>query len=415
MNHFWIRLWRSVRFPLLVACATVPVPLLVSAYLMPEMLQLMWLWPAGYVIMDAIGTVIRKKWRILYGAISLMLIAAGTVPMVILTENVRIFFVPVLYSALLLIGLTRSAMQRNERVQPIWYALGVAVHLVAQLLLYTATNTGNLYLLSLKPWILACFFCFVLLALVTLNQGNLQTASAIRQAAPRSIRRKNLLLTLAFFGITVAIALIPAVVSAISSFFSWLFFAIRWLYGLLIGEDQGAGGAGGPGTQPGFPDAGPAREGMPQWLQMIFAVAGLLLAVAVTLWLVYFLIKKLIAGIKLLGRLLGQYLQAVSEDYVDEITDTREELNQAVGRTAPDNRQKSRPNRAQTPEQRIRYRYRQLMHRHPEWESGSTARENLNEEAASIYEYTRYSGRPVDEDKARTFAAETRKLPSKNS
>ena len=154
---------------------------------------------------------------------------------------------------------------------------------------------------------------------------------------------------------------------------------------------------------------------MPQWLQMIFAVAGLLLAVAVTLWLVYFLIKKLIAGIKLLGRLLGQYLQAVSEDYVDEITDTREELNQAVGRTAPDNRQKSQPNRAQTPEQRIRYRYRQLMHRHPEWESGSTARENLNEEAASIYEYTRYSGRPVDEDKARTFAAETKKLPSRKS
>ena len=415
MKLFWIRLWRGFRFPLIVACATVPIPLLVGAYFVPELVPMMWIWPVGYVIADALSTVIRKKWRILYGAACLFLIAGGTLPMVLVTDNIRIYFVPLLYAALILIGLTRSAGQRNERLHPTWYAVGVAVHLVAQLLLYTATIAANSNLLVLRPWVLVSFFLFAALALVTLNQGGVQAASAIRPQAPQSIRRKNLLLTLAFFGVTLAITLIPAVVSAVSAFFVQLFMAIRWLLTHLGGEEQVGSATGEQGMQQGLPDLGPAREGMPQWLRMIFAIAGLILVAAVVVWVIVFLIRKLIGGIKLLGRLLGQYLQAVSEDYVDEISDTREEENQATLRTSKDKQSKITQSRAQTPEQQIRYRYRQLMRRHPEWESGSTARENLNKTAASIYEYTRYSGKTVDEGKARAFASETRKLPSKNS
>ena len=62
------------------------------------------------------------------------------------------------------------------------------------------------------------------------------------------------------------------------------------------------------------------------------------------------------------------------------------------------------------PDQRIRDRYQRLMQKHPEWDSGSTARENLPESAAPLYERVRYSPYPVTEEDAQQFAAETKKV-----
>jgi len=40
---------------------------------------------------------------------------------------------------------------------------------------------------------------------------------------------------------------------------------------------------------------------------------------------------------------------------------------------------------------------------HPEWSDGSTARENLPEEAAAVYERARYSEHPVSPEEAARF------------
>ena len=66
--------------------------------------------------------------------------------------------------------------------------------------------------------------------------------------------------------------------------------------------------------------------------------------------------------------------------------------------------------RAMTPAQRIRYRYQRLLYKHPNWDQGSTARENLPTVAAAVYEQARYSSHPVTQEDAALFVSKTKKV-----
>ena len=49
------------------------------------------------------------------------------------------------------------------------------------------------------------------------------------------------------------------------------------------------------------------------------------------------------------------------------------------------------------------------MYKHPEWAKGSTARENLNQPAAVLYEQVRYAESSADEQAVQRFTEETKK------
>ena len=114
--------------------------------------------------------------------------------------------------------------------------------------------------------------------------------------------------------------------------------------------------------------------------------------------------------IRFLSEKLQKYMHAVSEDYIDVITDTRDEDDQNVSREKKQKKLSASEVRKLTPAGRVRYRYWQLMRKHPEWAKGSTARENLNVAAANVYERVRYSNYAVEEEDALKFAEETKKV-----
>ena len=65
MKQGLMNLLRRGQNPLLVALGFLPVPLLVTAYVVPEFLPYVWVWPLAYILLDVLGTQIRGKWRIL--------------------------------------------------------------------------------------------------------------------------------------------------------------------------------------------------------------------------------------------------------------------------------------------------------------------------------------------------------------
>ena len=108
---------------------------------------------------------------------------------------------------------------------------------------------------------------------------------------------------------------------------------------------------------------------------------------------------------------LSKYASNVSEDYIDEVTDTREDgtpeklQKKPLAERIPFFEPKNLP-----PSERIRFRYRRLLRSHPEWAPGSTARENLPREMAALYERARYSTHSVSEGDASAFADGSKKL-----
>ena len=66
------------------------------------------------------------------------------------------------------------------------------------------------------------------------------------------------------------------------------------------------------------------------------------------------------------------------------------------------------PESSMEPGERIRYRYRLLSKKHPEWREHNTARENLPDSPAQLYERARYSDHPITPEEAEQFKNETK-------
>lgn len=413
MTHSLVRLWRNTRFSLMMAFGTLPIPGLLTAYYAPGFLPWVWLWPLTYVLLDSVGTAARKKWRLLYGMGQLAAMAVLAWQM--RPESGSAYWIPVLYSVLLLLGLALTPGSRNERIATPWYLAGILTHLAGQVLLYSARVLQNPAPDPIAPWLTAGFFLFVLLGLLTMNQAGLSAAASGRQSVSRTMQRKNLLLTLAFFAIALGVALIPAAASAVSAGLKGLLAAIVWLLSKL--HWSGGGSSGGQVNMPDMPGDGPMTDApvsyLPAWVEQVLVIGALLLAAGVLLYLGYRLLGKLSVLGRYLKRLLTRYIHAVSEDYVDEITDTREDTDQSLRRSRSGKKLSAAAERSMTPEQRIRYRYRLLLHRHPEWDAGSTAREKLPEAAATVYERVRYGQYAPSEEDAQQFTEEIKKLPGR--
>ena len=99
-------------------------------------------------------------------------------------------------------------------------------------------------------------------------------------------------------------------------------------------------------------------------------------------------------------------MQAASEDYQDEISDTREGgerkrlFRKFVRKPDP---LKGIDAAKLPPRERVRFYYLRARLRHPGWVPEQTAREHLPADAAEIYERARYSAHEVRESDASRF------------
>ncbi|MBQ4641031.1 MAG: hypothetical protein IJB47_00230 [Oscillospiraceae bacterium] len=413
MNSLLMRLWRRSCSPLMVTFAFLPAPLFLVTYCAPDFLPLVWLWPAGYFLLDLCSTFVRGKWRILYAFLE---IAAMAAPAALIGDKammIWVYLIPPLYIILLLMDLPLPYEGRSDQTRLLRYAVvGVLIHLAAQILLSNTSAEKFTGMDSIRPWLLGGFFLFIILGLMMLNQAALQQSSGSRLHITGVMKLKNGLLTGAFLILSLVLALIPAIVTGVSAFFRWISLAVQelmtFLGGLIVTKPKEDAQTG--GSDINFGDTGGSGGGVETNDTLVTIIVLTLLAVAVG-FLVFFLVRSSIRFAKFLRKQLKKYLNAVSEDYVDEITDTRDDAEHQRARQKFKERKLSKSDlRKLPPEQQIRHRYKLLMRQHPQWHRGSTARENLNPAAASVYEQARYSKHPVAEADAQRFAEETKTL-----
>lgn len=296
---------------------------------------------------------------------------------------------------------------------PVFYLLGIISHLLTQAILRTSLAAREASPFLAGPLTALSLFYLTLL-LLTFNGISLDNASLGRHRLPASVRRINALLTLLFLASALLLACTPAIVSGVVSLWHALRSALVCLNDLLmrllpVSQDMGAGGVLPPAGM--IPGLAPIEEPSPLAIALE-RIASVLTAIvviagsALLLWRLWHLLRLVL---RQLIRRLHSYVLIVSDDYVDEVSDTREAdgehtvnpRTRILRRTAPQEK---------TPSGMIRARYAQLLKKHPQWAHSSTARENLPGDSAALYERARYSDHPIAKEDAERFAAGTRKI-----
>jgi len=238
-------------------------------------------------------------------------------------------------------------------------------------------------------------------------------ASAMPEShtVPSAIRRRNRLLTFLMTGLVVALSLIPALGKVVNKLMEWLKMALSALLELLLSlfAQEESSGASGGSQEEMLAGLGEGRTGtVAKFLEQILVVFAIVLMAVAIVFAIRFLWRKLRQLARYLYAQLRHYATSASEDYVDEVEDTREQggeretLTQRMIR-----RRNARRNLKELPpREQIRTRYGLLRGRHPEWSSSNTARETLSEASAKIYEKARYSSHEITADDSEAFASQ---------
>lgn len=402
---------RKCQFPLMLALAGVPVLAFISAKTVPEALSLLWVIPAAYVALAWLCLVIPGKKRLLVGVagfVALMALGAAVLPV---KESLFLLLGPLAYGVVLLWGLKISGWRHDQEMPVGWYVAGLVTHGFLQIMINAAHRTKDTVYAPVETPVMLCFLAYLALMMLSLNRSSMDAASMGRQRIPVHMRRRNVALTLGFLALVVLVAAAPAVIAAVETAWDWILRTVSWIIAWLsqfLPEGSSGGGGGGAG---GMDLTGLGEgEGPSPLLQLLEKIAYVvaMIAAAVLLFLALrFLYKKLKILLKFLWARLTEYASSASEDYEDEVTDTREDGERE--RTNIFDRLKKRmafvDEKKLTPAQRIRYRYLRLMYKHEDWHAGQTARETLPEDAAALYERARYSEHPVSEDDAEKFVS----------
>ena len=410
MRLNWTDFGRKWQLPWLMAFGTLPVGLICCANEMDGGWKGAAVLAAMYGVLATLCLPVRGRMRLAAGAVgAAALLGTGMAPLHMYGHG-SAMLIPAMYAALLLLSLPIGGWERNRELPAAAGAVGLVIYVAAQVLVNV--DEQQIYPNEIRVLLALGFVGFAALMLLWMNRSSLNDAMNGRGAVPTAMRRKNVLMTMGMLAVVLAISAMPAMVRAVRRLWDALMMCIgtllHWL-GMLMAVEQTGGGMEGGGMS-GFPAAETAEPG---WLAVIMqkvftALAAILVAAAVVfaLRVLWRKLKKLAA---LLAQLLREYVAVATEDYEDEVADTREdgERSRAAGWRRPSMRRADE--RRMSPAERIRYRYRLLQARHAEWTTSSTARENLPDETASIYERARYSGQDVTAQDAERFAEQTRR------
>lgn len=406
---------RKCQHPLQMVLGTIPLAVLIIMNVAPELLNRMWALPGACVVLSWGCLVLPGKRRLLGGIIGMVLLMVLGALLLDFRANFLLVSLPVLYSVLLFFTLPIGGWERSRELAIIWHVTGMLFYVLLQLLISGSRKLGPDLYAPVERAVLVCFLLSVCLAVLALNRASLDSAAMSRRTVPVLMRRQNLVVTMGMMVLGVLIAAIPIIGSVLKRVWDWLMQGVAYLANLLMSllpQNQRAGG--GPPAEPSeVMQLGEAREpsALAEFLEKVLIVSVGLLLIAIAVFVTRVLIKKLIRLGKYLWLKLGQYNAAASEDYEDEITDTRDE--RGVERSSLVIRLRRRAlldEKNMSPAERIRYRYKRMKQKRPDWTAASTARETLPEEAAVLYERVRYSGEELTEEEAGRFRENTRRI-----
>lgn len=299
-------------------------------------------------------------------------------------------------------------------VAPVFYFGGIGSHLFVHAVIHFTHGAVRARYDALAPALTAALLVYLLLLFLSLNSISLDNATMARCRLPASMRRVNRLLTIGFLVLAAGLASLPAAarliglgMRAAKKICQLAGTLVTWL----LGDAPASMGGGMPGN-PMFLSGAEVTPEEPSLFSVLFekfvTALALVIMVAGTLIILRFLLRRLYAlSLRTIARLKA-YAAAVSEDYEDEITDTREDGASSYGTRI---RHRFAPSpMPDEPAARIRWRYARLLARNGAWPGSATARENLPQDAAAIYERARYSQSPVTQADAEQFNSVVRRL-----
>lgn len=405
--------FRKSQFPVLLALGTYPLAACVAAFVAPELLELAWLFPLAYAVMGILTLLLPAKPRLVLGVFgALLLMLPCGLYLQGMVRNVALV-IAAMYGALLFWSLQLPAWEPRRELGAGWIGCCFAIDLVGYFLACFEDRVAPVAL-EIK----LTLFAFVLFAMLSMNRGSLNLASGESRGFTAVMRRKNLLLTAGMFGIALLIALIPSLFNLVVAIFNWIVRLIAWL------RDMLASLVPAENTVETTTEATSVATSAEAWMDAVLEekdffrnnettsimMTAIVLAVLIpaAVFALYRIGKLLVKGVRRLVELIDRAANAQAEDFVDEITDTREDTARHVSKDRKRPRLSVSALGKMTPAERIRYRYRRLLGKHPEWKDHNTARETLTEEAAKLYELARYSDHPITDSDADQFQNETK-------
>ena len=393
------------QLPLMISCGFLPVPIIMCHFwaradLLPWLVA-----PAAYLLLSCVCMLLPGKWRLAVAIPGLIAMVAGSSLMLAgETPGVRILL-PSLYAGLLLFTLPIAGWERGRELPQVIPAVGICTHLLAQFLFFVNPTSIN----AIPPLLWGSFVIFLLLFMLSLNRQSISNAMPDEHDVPVSIRRRNRLLTWIMLGMVLIVSLIPVLGKIVEQVLEWLKQLILLIIDFFLKifaseESSGSGGGSQEDMLAGL--GGGEASALAKLLEKVVVVISVVLLALILLWVIRFLWRKLKQLAAYLYGQLRHYASAASEDYVDEIEDTRSEGEGRVSFAQQILRRRNarRNLKDLPPREQIRVRYSMLRGRHPEWEQSHTARETLNETSARLYEKARYSSHEVTVQDSETFA-----------
>lgn len=398
--------------PLTLALAFFPVGWLFVKTL-PDAMKYAYLFPTAYVLLAWCCLLIPGKRRILAGVLGAAALAGLGASA--LTHSVILLLFPALYIFLLFMTLPIGGWEPQKELNLAWQVIGLLTHLLLQLLIDGSRRLGeDVYGAAATP-VLVSFLLFSVLTVLAFNRTSLESASMSRRTVPLVMRRANRVIVIGLLALGVLIAAVPAIGGALAQVWDWIVQLLliigAFLSAIMPQNKQGSGGPG-PAPEDESMSLGPANEpsALAVFLEKMMGVFALVVLIALLLWFLWAVGKKLIQLGRYLWSRWGQYSAMAGEDYEDEITSTRDEFDveregllSRLRRIVPEDEKDS------TPGERIRSRYKRLKRRR-DWSNASTARETLPESAAALYERVRYGGESLTEQDAEAFRESTKKV-----
>ena len=403
---------RLVQCPLILAAGLLPVPIFMFTYLQPQLQKYAWVFPVTYFVLAVLSFFLPGKLRLPFAILS---VVGMVLPWCFTVTGPALgvcLVAAIGFSLLLLWSIRIGGWGAENELHSAWIGVCLLMQFIGQGVLILDKQTVSHPLTAMAVWFYLSFFVTVVLCMLSMNRKAINSITGERTAVVKVMHRKNVALVLLLVGAATVISLLPSAMGAIKPVIEWIRRLIKALQRDISIDTTPLPST----TEAGDPDETyipyiPQEGKHTELLNNLFLVLFAILVIVGLPFLVYFLWKRLRSAAKNLWHSLRNFTLDSMAEYEDEITDTRDSVIQDEEEFIGIKRNKRLfSDRGMSGTEKIRHRYRQLQKKNPQWQSASTARENLPESSAGIYERARYSPHPITEEDAERFKEETKKL-----
>ena len=153
-------LLRITQFPVIIACGTLPIPIILFGYLAPELLSYAWILPMAYLILTVISFFIPGKLRAAYGIV----VGIGLVLPWILSVRgqplVVSLIAAVIFAALLFWSTRIGGWSSHQELHSAWVGACIGLQLAGQTVYYLDSLMEVTALTSQAVWFSVSFMVF---------------------------------------------------------------------------------------------------------------------------------------------------------------------------------------------------------------------------------------------------------------